>query len=200
MEPLWSPAVATSGNRSQMGGRRDRLRQAKPVALGCDPLPESFYGKEGVDGSSPSEGSAKAPQICAFCFAWTCTVAIVRWVWSPLWSLQVEDPVSKSPFFAALASRASLASRPMTGSNRSLRTIHGPSRSRSVVRRKFELGVRRSPRGRAGGRGDGMSTTWLVQPAQPERIWPSCSLGRSVELMGGAGMLDRRATPGCGQR
>ena len=25
-------------------------------------LPESFHGKEGVDGSSPSEGPAKAPQ------------------------------------------------------------------------------------------------------------------------------------------
>ena len=28
----------------------------KPVAVGCDQLPESFHGKEGVDGSSPSEG------------------------------------------------------------------------------------------------------------------------------------------------
>jgi hypothetical protein len=29
-------------------------------------LPETFHGKEGVDGSSPSEGSAKAPQSGAF--------------------------------------------------------------------------------------------------------------------------------------
>jgi hypothetical protein len=28
--------------------------------VGCDRLPETFHGKEGVDGSSPSEGSEKA--------------------------------------------------------------------------------------------------------------------------------------------
>jgi hypothetical protein len=66
MEPLWSPAVATGSNRWQMGGRPERLKQAKTVAVGCDRLPEPFHGKEGVDGSSPSEGSAKAPQISPF--------------------------------------------------------------------------------------------------------------------------------------
>jgi len=59
MEPLWSPAVATGGNRSQMGRRRKRLRQAKTVAVGCDRLPGEAHGKEGVDGSSPSEGLRK---------------------------------------------------------------------------------------------------------------------------------------------
>ena len=59
MEPLWSPAVATGGNRWQMGGRRERLKQAKTVAVGCDRLPESFHGKEGVSGSSPEEGLEK---------------------------------------------------------------------------------------------------------------------------------------------
>src|ERR671934_1736046 len=48
MEPLWSPAVATSRNRWQMGGRRERLRQAKTVAVGCDQLPKKFHGKERV--------------------------------------------------------------------------------------------------------------------------------------------------------
>jgi hypothetical protein len=33
------------------------------VAGGYDLLPESFHGKEGVSGSSPEEGSAKAQQI-----------------------------------------------------------------------------------------------------------------------------------------
>src|SRR5512133_804307 len=33
----------------------------KTVATGCDRLPKAAHGKEGVDGSSPSEGSAKAP-------------------------------------------------------------------------------------------------------------------------------------------
>jgi hypothetical protein len=44
MERLWSPAGATGGNRSQMGGRQKRLD-----------------GKEGVDGSSPSEGFGFLP-------------------------------------------------------------------------------------------------------------------------------------------
>ena len=33
-----------------------RGRQAKTVAMGCDRLPRGVHGKEGVDGSSPSEG------------------------------------------------------------------------------------------------------------------------------------------------
>jgi hypothetical protein len=45
-----------------------RLKQAKIVATGCDRLPIGAHGKEGVDGSSPSEGSAKVPQIRDFPF------------------------------------------------------------------------------------------------------------------------------------
>jgi hypothetical protein len=95
MERLWSLAVATSGNRWQMDGPRKRGNQAKTVAVGCDQLPKGAHGKEGVDGSSPSEGSAKAPQIGAFCLTGTCTFSSVRWVWSPSWSPQVHDARSK---------------------------------------------------------------------------------------------------------
>src|SRR5262249_36840753 len=63
MEPLWSPVVATGGNRSQIGHAQKPQKQAKTVAVGCDRLPQSFDGKEGVDGSSPSEGSAKGPHV-----------------------------------------------------------------------------------------------------------------------------------------
>jgi len=49
MEPLWSPVVATGGNQRQIAQRRKPQKQAKSVASGC-------HGKEGVDGSSPSEG------------------------------------------------------------------------------------------------------------------------------------------------
>jgi hypothetical protein len=66
MEPLWIPAVATGGNRSQMARAQKPRNEAKTVAVGCDPLPREVHGKEGVDGSSPSEGSAKAPQTGAF--------------------------------------------------------------------------------------------------------------------------------------
>jgi hypothetical protein len=54
MEPLWSPVVATGGNQRQIGSARKWRKQAKTVAAGCHRLPETFHGKEGVDGSSPS--------------------------------------------------------------------------------------------------------------------------------------------------
>ena len=37
--------------------------------------------REGVDGSSPSEGSAKAPEIGALAFRPTCSASNVRWIW-----------------------------------------------------------------------------------------------------------------------
>jgi hypothetical protein len=36
-------------------------------------LVEHLHGKEGVDGSSPSEGSAKAPYVGVFPFRSTCS-------------------------------------------------------------------------------------------------------------------------------
>ena len=45
MERLWSPAVATSGNRWQMREPRKRLEQAKTVATGCDQLPIGAHGR-----------------------------------------------------------------------------------------------------------------------------------------------------------
>src|SRR5438874_12237267 len=67
MEPLWSPVVATGGNQPQTDRARRRRKQAKSVATVCHQWPEKFHGKEGVDGSSPSEGSANAPQKEVFC-------------------------------------------------------------------------------------------------------------------------------------
>ncbi len=68
MEPLWSPVAATGGNRSQMQRAQKPPNQAETAAVGCDRLPRRGHGKEGVDGSSLSEGSAKAPHNWAFCF------------------------------------------------------------------------------------------------------------------------------------
>ena len=50
------------------------------------------HGKEGVGGSSPSEGSAKAEHVGTFAFSATCGLDSVRWVWSRLWSFRVENP------------------------------------------------------------------------------------------------------------
>jgi hypothetical protein len=56
MEPLWSPVVATGGNRAQIAPAEERLKHAETVAVGCNRLPEGAHGKEGVSGSSPEEG------------------------------------------------------------------------------------------------------------------------------------------------
>src|SRR5206468_9341848 len=49
--------------------RRNVIASARP----CTPVPpQNLHGKEGVDGSSPSEGSAKAPHVGAFSFRTTC--------------------------------------------------------------------------------------------------------------------------------
>src|SRR5215218_7449964 len=63
---LWSPVVATGGKRRQMPWRQKPGEQAKTVATGCHRLPEKFHGKEGVSGSSPPEGSAKALHTATF--------------------------------------------------------------------------------------------------------------------------------------
>src|SRR6266487_3773744 len=44
MEPLWSPVVATGGNRSQIAHARERRKQAEAVATGCHRLPERWSG------------------------------------------------------------------------------------------------------------------------------------------------------------
>src|SRR5215217_2781323 len=71
MEPLWSPVVATGGNRAQIAPAEERLKQAETVAVGCNRLPEGAHGKEGVDGSSPSEGFRK-PRKPRLFFQTTC--------------------------------------------------------------------------------------------------------------------------------
>jgi hypothetical protein len=52
MEPLWSPVVATGGNRSQIGHVDKPPKQAKTVAVRCDRLPEGAHGKGRVDATS----------------------------------------------------------------------------------------------------------------------------------------------------
>jgi hypothetical protein len=58
--------VATGGKRWQIAQPLKRRNHAKTVAVGCDRLPLAAHGKEGVSGSSPEEGSAKAPHVATF--------------------------------------------------------------------------------------------------------------------------------------
>src|SRR5581483_6519119 len=67
----------------------------QPAACSCIRLPRTRDGKEGVDGSSPSEGSAKVQHVAAFAFSPTCRVGSVRWVWSRLWSFRVQNGVAR---------------------------------------------------------------------------------------------------------
>ena len=46
-EPLWSPVVATGGNRSRIARPQKPEEQAQAVAVACDLLPFPAHGKEG---------------------------------------------------------------------------------------------------------------------------------------------------------
>ena len=64
-----------------------RAARIAPSALLAQQV-EHLHGKEGVDGSSPSEGSAKTPETGAFVPRSACGGSHVQWVWSTLWSSQ----------------------------------------------------------------------------------------------------------------
>src|SRR5205085_3789034 len=85
----------------ESGGPSAPARRAGPRYSVCQSallaqLVEHLHGKEGVDGSSPSEGSAKAPHVGAFAFRTTCSSSNVRWVWSRLWSFRARDSTSSA--------------------------------------------------------------------------------------------------------
>jgi hypothetical protein len=94
MEPYgapWLQPVAIGGKRVW---RRSSGNRRTTVAVARDRLQKEAHGKEGVDGSSPSEGSAKVQHVGAFAFSPTCKVGSVRWVWSCLWSFRVQNGVA----------------------------------------------------------------------------------------------------------
>jgi hypothetical protein len=61
MEHLWSQAGATGGNPSQTRPPKKRLRNPDRQPVATPRNNETFDGKEGVDGSSPSEGFRLVP-------------------------------------------------------------------------------------------------------------------------------------------
>jgi hypothetical protein len=93
-EYLRSQAGATGGNQWQMGAPENRSN--KPIRNPWQPTAThgnrfAAHGKEGVDGSSPSEGSAKAAHVGAFPCSSTCSASSVRWVWNRLWSFRARE-------------------------------------------------------------------------------------------------------------
>src|SRR6266516_4555507 len=89
------PRVATGGNRRQIDRRLKPQKQAKSVAVGCARLPEMFHGKEGST-VRVRQRALQNPRSRGFCFGSTCRFANLGQVWSPLWSLQVENAVLAS--------------------------------------------------------------------------------------------------------
>jgi hypothetical protein len=55
----WQPSASAQSSKT--------ASQARIVAVACDQLPIGAHGKEGVDGSSPSEGFANFLVISSFC-------------------------------------------------------------------------------------------------------------------------------------
>ena len=62
MEHLWSRADATESNGRQTPQSRKRPSYLRTVADDCHRLQPPLHGKEGVDGSSPSEGLRSSVQ------------------------------------------------------------------------------------------------------------------------------------------
>ena len=66
MEHLWRQGGAADRNRTQVAAYVEHRKSLQIAASACQPLRLRTHGKEGVDGSSPSEGSAEALQNRAF--------------------------------------------------------------------------------------------------------------------------------------
>jgi len=91
VEPFWSRADAIHGSGSQATASRKRPSCLRSLASDCHQLRPPLHGKEGVDGSSPSEGSAKPPHAAGFAIRLVCRASTVRWVWSRLWSFAARE-------------------------------------------------------------------------------------------------------------
>jgi hypothetical protein len=90
--------VATGGKPWQMPQARTGQKQAKTVAVGCDQLPRRAHGKEGVDGSSPSEGSRKGPQTRGVHFVSPLHLFQRDRVWNTFWNTQTKNDAVPSSF------------------------------------------------------------------------------------------------------
>ncbi len=82
MERLWSPVGATGGNRSQKKRGRKRLKQADRQPVATHGNGSGAHCKEGVSGSSPEEGSAKAQLMRRFTFGIDLPNSLMRQIWS----------------------------------------------------------------------------------------------------------------------
>ena len=101
MEHLWSPAGATGGNRWQMGHPRKPLKQADPQPVATHGNRFGAHGKEGVDGSSPSEGSEKTCNMQVFVVLMANAIAVAGTE-----RVHKQDRTESAPFRAATVGHA----------------------------------------------------------------------------------------------
>jgi hypothetical protein len=163
------------------GGVARGAKTPASVALG-----PPIHGKEGVDGSSPSEGSAKAPGIGAFAFRSTCCSSNARWVWSRLWSFHASARLRHVVCERFAGGR--LGSHPRVGvlGGQGFDWLRSPRRASSVDRQ-----IAPAPRERPGA-GNGEQA-----PMQPQRnrVLHSPQLRRGDTKGGGSRGPDPRVQP-----
>ena len=69
---------------------------SQSVATGCDQLPIAAHGKEGVDGSSPSEGSYESPATRGVSFFFRAIPARCISIAIALWPTRIPRPRTSS--------------------------------------------------------------------------------------------------------
>jgi hypothetical protein len=89
------PGDSRTSSKRATKPQRSRENKAGSAIIRPAAEPFSLHGKEGVDGSSPSEGSAKAPQIAPFSVGDLCRSSSMRWVWSLYGAFSGHGPIRR---------------------------------------------------------------------------------------------------------
>src|SRR5215208_3858043 len=78
MEPLWSPVVATGGNRRQMDGTQTRGKKPNPLLLAATGCVRRSMVRRGLRFES-GRGLRKRPAIAGFALGSACRVCLAGW-------------------------------------------------------------------------------------------------------------------------
>jgi hypothetical protein len=79
MEHLWSQRAQPVATGGEWDALKNRSNKADPQPVATHGNRFAAHGKEGVDGSSPSEGSAKSLHVGNSSFRSTCSSSILRY-------------------------------------------------------------------------------------------------------------------------
>jgi hypothetical protein len=137
-----------------------------------------FGTPQGVDGSSPSEGSAKAPENGACSFGLTCTIDSVQRVWSPLWSLQIEKCLASGAKRATLPHEVASAATAFVRDRRS-----GRAGGRGFASRRSRLCI-------------GVGATGKPPPSGSPLLWDTLGMAGSGRWRKGCAPLPAESADG----